>query len=401
MKLDFAPNLKNKILENKIFKNKKNKKNVNQNINPTQTCPSHMNCFNSLSFSSLPFNVSSSALFDSLRNSVPIIDAAINKLVRLVGSFSVVVADKRAQQPLELFLKNVKVGPHSFGIDSFIACYFDSMLTYGNAIGEIVLDRNKSDILALYNSSLDDVKILADKNPLNLCFFSRDSKDGISFVPVKFPQLILFSALNPPPGKIKGVSLLSGLPFVTETLLKIYRSIALNFDRVGNVRFAVTYKPPSCYEDLSSAKDIATNIAQEWSSAMNSDSGTIKDFVAVGDVDVKVIGADNQILDTNIPVRQMLEQIVAKTGIPPFLLGLSWSTSERMSKQQAEILTSELEGYRRVLTPVISKIVGFWLKLNNFSQSHSVVWNPIHLKDEVEISRAALFNAQAKKISQA
>ncbi len=371
-----------------------NKKKQSTKINPTQTCPSHLNYTNTI-----PFNISSSTLFDSIRGSVPIIDAAINKLVRLVGSFSVVVADKKAQQPLDLFLKNVKVGSHSFGIDSFISCYFDSMLTYGNAIGEIVLNNNKSNIFALYNSSLSDVKILADKNPLNLRFFCRDGKDGFSFVPVKFPELILFSALNPPPGKIKGVSLLSGLPFITETLLKIYKSIALNFDRVGNVRFAVTYKPPSCYDNLSSAKDIATNIAQEWSAAMESGSDTVRDFVAVGDVDIKVIGSDNQILDTNIPVRQMLEQIVAKTGIPPFLLGLSWSTSERMSKQQAEILTSELEGYRRILTPVISKIINFWLKFNNFSQTHSIVWNPIHLQDEVELSRAALFNAQANKIN--
>ena len=57
---------------------------------------------------------------------------------------------------------------------------------------------------------------------------------------------------------------------------------------------------------------------------------------------IKVIGADNQVLDSQVPVRQMLEQIVAKLGVPPFLLGLSWSTTERMSAQQADLLTSEL-----------------------------------------------------------
>ena len=33
-----------------------------------------------------------------------------------------------------------------------------------------------------------------------------------------------------------------------------------------------------------------------------------------------------------------LEQLVTKTGLPPFLLGLNWSTTERMSTQQADIL---------------------------------------------------------------
>ena len=63
-------------------------------------------------------------------------------------------------------------------------------------------------------------------------------------------------------------------------------------------------------------------------------SGSVRDFVAVGDVDIKVIGADNQVLDSQVPVRQILEQLVARTGIPPFMLGLSWSSTERMSTQQ-------------------------------------------------------------------
>ena len=42
----------------------------------------------------------------------------------------------------------------------------------------------------------------------------------------------------------------------------------------------------------------------------------VSDFVAVGDVQIKAIGADGQQMDSEVPVRQMLEQIVAKMGIP-------------------------------------------------------------------------------------
>ena len=70
--------------------------------------------------------------------------------------------------------------------------------------------------------------------------------------------------------------------------------------------------------------------------------GSVRDFVAVGDVDIKVIGADGPILDSQAPVRQILEQLVARTGIPPFMLGLSWSSTERMSAQQADMLTTEV-----------------------------------------------------------
>lgn len=75
--------------------------------------------------------------------------------------------------------------------------------------------------------------------------------------------------------------------------------------------------------------------------------GAVRDFVAVGDVDIKVIGADSQVLDSEVPVRQILEQLIARTGIPPFLLGLSWSSTERMSAQQADLLTSEITAIRR------------------------------------------------------
>ena len=48
-------------------------------------------------------------------------------------------------------------------------------------------------------------------------------------------------------------------------------------------------------------------------------NGRVRDFVAVGDVEIKAIGADEQILDSEVPIRQILEQVVAKTGIPPFM----------------------------------------------------------------------------------
>lgn len=64
-------------------------------------------------------------------------------------------------------------------------------------------------------------------------------------------------------------------------------------------------------------------------------------------------------MDSDIPVRQLLEQIVAKLGLPPFLLGLSWSSTERMSSQQADILTSELEAYRRLLNPMLEQFARF------------------------------------------
>ncbi len=278
--------------------------------------------FHSLSSYS-PNIASDMELYKSLREAVPVIDAAIYKLTRLLGDFKVNCNNKAAEEELRHFLKNVDVGGTRKGIDAFISTFFEQLLTYGTAVGEICL---KGDTVGcLFNSDLKSVSLSQGKNPVDIVIYAETEKYG--FKEVKYPELILLSVHNPEPGNIYGTSMLKGLPFISDILLKIYNSVGLNFERVGNVRFAVTYKPQNDTLDKAYAKERAMQVASEWSRAMES-GGSVKDFVAVGDVSIKAIGADNQILDSEVPVRQMLEQIVAKMGVPPFLLGLSWSTTE-------------------------------------------------------------------------
>ena len=338
------------------------------------------------------------ALYRQLRESVPIIDAAIVKLVRLCGGFTVECFDSTAQLQIDSFLRSVKVGAFGTGIDIFVNSYLEQLLTYGTAVGEILPVKSGKRIGALYNVPLSCLEFERDDNSpmsVRLC-----SKRGLDCVPIKMPEYIAVSTLNPEPGEFKGVSILRGLPFVSSILMGIYNSVGLNWERLGNLRYAVTYRPGNDSMDGAFAAERAKQIASEWTKAMeNTKSGRISDFVAVGDVSIKVIGADNQILDSEIPVRQMLEQIVAKLGVPPFLLGLSWSSTERMSVQQADILTSELESYRRIVTPVIEKICNMQLAMQGFRCGCNVQWSTINLLDSVEEARARLYDAQARALS--
>lgn len=337
-------------------------------------------------------------LYRSLRGSVPIIDAAIDKLVRLIGEFRVHCADPEAEQELEEFLRRVKVNGCQTGIQNFIGCYFDQLLFYGTTVGEIVLTGDGQDIGALYNVNLDDVEFRQEDSPLNLTVCRR-LPDG-ELLPAAYPELVITAALQPAHGNSPGISILHGLPFVSGILMKVYHCLGVNWDRLGNLRFAVTYKPSADGTDRAYAKERAQQIAQEWSRAMQAGDG-VSDFVAVGDVNIRVIGSDNQILDSEVPVRQMLEQIVAKLGVPPFLLGLSWSSTERMSSQQADILTSELECYRRLLNPAVERICRLWLALHGFEPSCTVCWDNITLQDDVDLAEARLKNAQAAQIEHA
>lgn len=296
------------------------------------------------------------------------------------------------EEEINNFLSDVRVDGTRRGIESFLATTLDQLLTYGTAVGEIVLDGNGKNIAALYNASLDDVELCAGKNPLDVNIFTVDENGEKK--PVAFPALILCSTVMNQPGCVYGTSLLRGLPFVGELLMKIFHALGTNWDRVGNVRFAVSYKPGE--NDRSFTKERAAQIASEWSKAMKSPEP--KDFVSVGDVSIKVIGADNQIPDSQVPVRLLSEQILSKLSIPPFLLGLSWSSTERMSSQQADILTSEMEFYRRTLEESIRSVCNLWLKLKGIRTDYLIEWDNINLQDEVELARARLFNAQAEAL---
>lgn len=333
------------------------------------------------------------AVYDAIREAVPVVGAAIDKIIRLVGSFKVECTDAAAEKYLNRFLENVPVGIATNGIGGFIDSYLDSILMYGTAVGEMVIT-NSGRLLGLYNAPLDGLEISSVDDPFSCKISVRENNGRLK--PIPHPERILISAANPTADHPEGRSLLYGLPFVTGILLKIFDSIGTNFERIGNLRYAVTYKP-SNEGDAAFGTDRACEIAREWSEAM-SDKDGVRDFVAVGDVDIKVIGADNQTLDCQVPVRQMLEQIVAKVGLPPFMLGLSWSSTERMSSQQSDVLTSELEYYRGLLTPVIARICRAYLRGEGYSCDFNVVWDDITLQDEVEQARARLLRAQASQI---
>lgn len=341
-----------------------------------------------------PMSTADLALYKSLREAIPIIDAAIHKIIRLIGSFDISCDNKDAEELISDFFRSVNVGGTRQGIEAFLSTFLEQLLTYGTAIGEMITDGDT--VTHLYNADLKDISLSEGSSAVDIVV-STDKGNG-TFTPVKYPALVLLSVHNPEPGSIYGTSILKGLPFVSDILLKIYNTIGTNWERVGNVRFAVTYKPQNDVIDKAYAKERAMLVANEWSKAMSSGSSSAKDFVAVGDVNIKVIGADNQILDSEIPARQMLEQIIAKLGIPPFLLGLSWSTTERMSFQQADILTSEIEFYRRELNPVISQICRLFLRLHGYDCSFDINWDSITLQDITELSRSRYYDAQTQKI---
>lgn len=332
-------------------------------------------------------------LYRAIREALPIIDAAVGKLVRLTGGVRVTAPE--GQEGLGEFLRTVDVGRGQRGLQAFLDAYLDSMLVCGQGVGEMVVDWDRGEIAALLCADPAGIELREGKSPLDFTVCARRRDGTVEELPRQ--DLILFTPFQPEAENPYGVSLLRSMPFLTGILLKIYQTTGVNWERLGNARFAVTYKPGP--GDAPWARERGEEIAREWSAAMQAGkNGNLRDFVAVGDVEVKVIGADNQVLDAQVPVRQILEQLIAKTGIPPFLLGLSWSATERMSAQQADMMTSEVTALRRMLTPTVERICDTWLRLHGYAGKARAEWEDINLQDLVEEARAELYHEQAETL---
>ncbi|MDO5152161.1 MAG: serine/threonine protein phosphatase [Eubacteriales bacterium] len=332
-------------------------------------------------------------IYREMREAIPVLDAAVGKMVRLCGGFQVKCWDKNAQQKLNDFLRMMPCGRGQMGIESFLSGYLDSLLTYGRAVGELVVAGGR--LRAVCWGDVTSLEVQEGDNALDMVLWGMDEHGLMR--PLPYQHLLLFTTMHPEPAHPYGVSMFRGMPFLADILLKIYHTIGTNWERAGNIRYSVVCKGGENL-DPATAQERGKAVAAEWAKAMeDGKNGTVRDFVAVGDVEIKVIGGEAPILDSEIPVRQIMEQLVAKTGLPPFLLGLSWSTTERMSTQQADLLTSELWALRRTVEPAMLKICKTYLALEGLDNRVEIQWDDISLQDITQQAQAELYLAQAEK----
>ena len=343
----------------------------------------------------IPMGTGEERIYAQLRQALPVLDAAVEKLVRLAGGFDVKCRTEAATERLRRFLKTAPCGHGQMGIESFLGTYLDSLLTYGRAVGELVVSGGK--LQAVCWGDVTQIQVREGKNPLEVELCGEDEHGVIR--PFPYQDLLLFTTLHPEPGSPYGVSMFRGMPFLADILMKIYNTVGVNWERAGNVRYSVICRPGENLDPVA-AQERSSQIAGEWARAMeDGKNGMVRDFVAVGDVEIKVIGGESPILDSQVPVRQILEQLISKTGLPPFLLGFSWSTTERMSAQQADLLTSELWALRRTVEPAVEKICRTYLALEGMDPGVEILWDDISLQDITEEARAELYKAQAEKLS--
>ena len=77
----------------------------------------------------VPLGSGEERIYREMREAIPVLDAAVGKLVRLSGGFQAQCRNAVSQEKLNRFLRTVPCGRGQYGIGNFLAGYLDSLLT--------------------------------------------------------------------------------------------------------------------------------------------------------------------------------------------------------------------------------------------------------------------------------
>jgi hypothetical protein len=335
-------------------------------------------------------------LYHDMRRSFPVLDTAVTRLVQLCGQPRV-EGPAAVREELQRWMDCVPAGPGQRGLGSWLETHLDQMLVYGKAVGRIEPARSRREVAAVYNVDPREVRLEMTCDPLLLRVLRRPP--GCLEWAELPPSLTLLS-LHAPQGSAHGTSLLRSLPFVAETLSTIQNATGQVWQRVGAPSFHVNWTPEPGTPDPqgSYSNSVTTSMEQTFREMMAARKhGEVRDFFTSGNVSISLIGPNGEVMAVQEPFRVFMEQMVAVTGLPPWLLGLHWSSTERLSVQQADLLVANIEALRREVQPQLDYLLDVRQKLRGAAGRFRVVWTPVNLRDATEQARAEAWAEQARQ----
>jgi hypothetical protein len=333
-------------------------------------------------------------LYQEMRCCFPVLDVAITKLVRLAGGVEI-VATEEVKEELLAWMAGVAVNAVGRGFDTWLSIHLDQMMQYGRAVGEIVPTRRRDEIFALTNLDPTTLEFLAvPERPLTL-EVAQWQAGRLAVIPAPYAVV---SAHNPQGDSPHGVSLYRSLPLVAEALSVIENATVQVWQRMGAPPYHVNWKPPEAFldPDGTATTQFMESIKSAFSQALQArGDGEVHDFFSSGDVAVEVIGNKNALFDIQQPFRAFAEQVVAATGLPSWMFGFNWSTTETLSVQQADMIIANVEAIRRSVQPAVEQVIDLRQRLAGRPAPRRIAWAPVNLRDWTQEARARAWQEQA------
>jgi hypothetical protein len=337
------------------------------------------------------------SFYEFLREAIPIIDAAITRLVSLDGHIIVKGKNEALVSDIEDWMKSVAVNDIQKGMQSFHQNLSNEGFEQGFGLGEYVTDKKRSDIVGLRVA--DSKYIRFKRNGSTLEIYQK--ADGDSDYRLLNPANILYFSINNENQNPYGTPLMRSCEFVAKILATMHNSLLNNWERFGDPSFSIVYKTSK--KDGGELAARRQMLETEFNTAIRAKrEGKSADFVRAidigSDIEIKIIGADGQILEIEAPARHVLEQIVAKTGLPAWMLGMHWSTTERLSNAEVEVLLADVQTRQSAKLPIFENVIKTRLLLQGRTWRKGdwwLEWGQVNLHDLVAQAQARFLNAQA------
>lgn len=338
-------------------------------------------------------------LLAQFRANVPVIKRANEILAGFVGCPCLEVEDNEtAETWLHDWAANVEYGDGcGRGLTTWFGDLIDQSLTFGNAVGEAEVGATRQGVVRLWTYNTPSIGYRT--NPAGAIEVIQ--QQGLGGQKPLNPETIARVTHGPKGCNPNGESMLLALPLYCQTVLDITHALRATWQRSGQPTFHANWKPGEGFDDPAGAKSEEVRAAMEsaWNESIRSQAqdGVAKDFFSTGEVTITIIGVEGQVMVVDVPMRAMMEQIIAATGIPPFMFGLSWASTERMSKQQADMLMQTIDCIRREIEGAIRKVVDLHVRLSGRRDAlkWTLRWPDVSLQDQVQTAQAANLDAQA------
>jgi hypothetical protein len=336
--------------------------------------------------------------YEFLREAIPIIDAAINRLVSLDGHLEIEGDNEALVDEIKDWFYNVPVNDLQKGLQTFHQNFTGEAFEQGFAIGEFVTSKKRDDIIGLRVADSKYIKF--KRNPASGIDIYQKADDDVAERLLSPENLLYFSIHNENQNPY-GTALLRSCEFVSQILVTMQNSLKSVWERFGDPSYSIVYKTSKRDGvDFVSRRQL---IEDDFNTALRAKrEGKSADFVRAIDkdstIDIAVIGAADKLLEFEIPARHVLEQIIAKTGLPPWMLGMHWSSTERMSDNESEILLADVATRQAAKMPHFYNLVRTLLLLRGRTWKKGdwkLKWAQVNLKDVLKQSQARFMNAQA------
>lgn len=361
------------------------------------------------------------AYYRALRVLYPLIDRAIYRTIEVTGDVTINAKTPQLQALADEFLRDFTC--ETFKLNGFPAVnkgynrYLDTVQSYAYEGTRIVRELLTDDAGRVTGAYIPEPSTITFRQGASGSYdaFILDRNKYQKLEANQYLDLFYVRLTNSDPD---AGSVLEGLGYLIENVLSILSSVSNYYVRVGDPSFFVQVQEesgkqinplrnPTGISKSSVINSIASKMSTLFKGRQEGKTGDIIEDIPEGYmVDIKTIGSDalKTGLDVSPAIKTIDENIVAKFGIPSWMLARYWSTSEALGKVEIILLKSDAKSRQKAIeTGIVHKDFEMWLLTRGYSQysakDYELEWEGIDFADSLQVAQIEKTEAETDKIT--